>query len=363
MNYHAWNPRCVEGFFGLGVGSTTDKVTKTLTETVSDTLNESINKTFNTTETTMASAVSASQDMTFDFTDCDASFAPVYLELIKGLNEGRKGCSSAESVEVMRACGELWKQPAIEDVTPCKATDITQKMIMSFDAEQSTTSDDTEKIKKALKEDLENRMSNEEDGLAAAVNTLADGAAAALESGGGVSVGESKTETTETTTLTKTSVIDRVVDIVDDKFVQDMSNSMAGNQSINITGGTTKAITQDMSLVLVAKMTAENSKFQELMEDIQKTEKIIDENKTKGITDVAEEVADTAQVGIEEGAGVANNVVDETGETSRELGGKFLDNMSTGMIVAVIGFIALLILLGFMWSSGGSEIAADVANK
>ena len=84
MAYSRWNPNAeddlIEGFLGLNIGGKKTVVNKTHTENIRDSLNETINKTFMSNEAGLKQTVSLSQNMEFDFTDCDKEYAPIFAK-------------------------------------------------------------------------------------------------------------------------------------------------------------------------------------------------------------------------------------------------------------------------------------------
>lgn len=378
MPFHAWKPRCEEGFsFGFDVGGDTTHSSKTHSENITEILNDNISKAFTSTKTSVTSVVDAGQNINIDQDECVAYFQPIYDKIVEkhgaaqaAAIEGKKGCTSQATVELMKACGEMFTVgplPNAEDITPCVADGISQEMSIQITSSASVTSSDIQKLKDSLRKEMETTDETEEDALGKALNSLVEEGGEALNSfvnsSADVSIGGTTETSTDDTVIVRNQMTDRVEEVLTEEFVNEVYAEMRLNQDIDISGGITKNVSQKMGAVMVSQITSNSEKFNEIIKDVEDVEKTITTKKLKGVTDIAEEVADTAQVGIEEGAGVANNVVDETGETSRELGGKFLDNMSTGMILIAVGVIAFLILMGFMWSSGGSEIAADAAKR
>lgn len=360
MVYCEWKPdELIEGFLGLDVGSSTKTTNKSHTENIRDTLNENINKTLMSTKTGMSSVVDASQMIDLDFEECDKAFAPIYLEMVKGANDGKKDCIAAvaPNTEAMKTCGDVYKIGKSEDITPCMADNLSQELTMTFDASMSISAKDTEEVQKNLRESLDTAKIDEEDALGSAAKELA-------KSGGGVKIGSSSDTTEDHTTINKTTIKNRVVNIVDKNFITEMSTKMAGNQTIKAKGGKLSFITQTMSLDLVASMTSENEKFKSLMEDIEKVEKHVEEKKVKGLTDAIETGGDVLKTGITETGGVANNAIDTGGdvaETGIETGGDVAKSgMLTVMLPFIIGFFVVAIVFGLiLWKSGVLKTAAD----
>ena len=137
-HYSTWNPNAeehlIEGFSFMGKSET---VNKSHTENIRDTLNETINKTMMSDEAGVKQTVTLSQSMDFDFEACDNAFAPIFLEMVKGANEGKKDCVAAvaPNTDAMASCGKVYKIPEAKDITPCRASNIKQEMVGTFNAD------------------------------------------------------------------------------------------------------------------------------------------------------------------------------------------------------------------------------------
>jgi len=129
------------------------------------------------------------------------------------------------------------------------------------------------------------------------------------------------------------------VNMVDQKFIKTLNQNLAGTQTIKASGGTIKFVTQSMTVHMVAKMTTSNKTFQNIMKDVERVDKQINEKKSKGVTDIAETVGD-----------VANNAID-TAQSAL----LFLPYLVGGVIILFI----------ILWLSGvletGANTASDVA--
>lgn len=348
MVYCEWKQEndLVEGLFSWG--SSNETINKSHTENIRDTLNESINKTMMSTKTSMSNTVDASQDIDLDFTECSKQFAPIYQELVKGNNEGKIQCITAVAPdkEAMASCGEVYKLPPSKEITPCRADNIKQDMKMTFDASKSLTQEDTTNVQKNLREDLESRINDENDALGSAVQSIASAASSFGD------IGSSSSSTNDHTVINKTKIVDRVVNMVDKKFISDMSTKMAGNQSLKLKDGSASFITQSMSLDLVAKMTDKNASFKSLMNDIERVDKKIIEKKNKGVTDAIETGADLGKEVSNVFGDVATTGMEETGSTARTL-------MIAGVIIAVV---AMGVFLWFLLSPAGQSVAETAAD-
>jgi hypothetical protein len=352
LQYSSWNPNeeeeLIEGFLGLNIGGKKTVVNKSHTENIRDSLNETINKTFMSNEAGLKQTVSLSQNMQFDFTDCDKEYAPIFAKEKELYYAGKNGCiSNAKTSELIKACSDAYPEVKISDVTPCRAENIEQSMVGTFDASMEINDEMTKNVKDLLKENLENRINDEEDTFGATLNTLA-------EEGAGISIAGSSNTTNDNTVINKTTIVDRVVNMVDQNFVKTLNQKLAGTQTIKVTGGTTKFVTQSMTVHTVAKMTADNKIFQDVMKDVERVDKKIIEKKNKGVTDIAETVGDVAETGIETGGDVANNAIDTGGDVAKS---------ALSFLPYVIGGIILLMLI--LWLSGaletGTNAAANVA--
>lgn len=351
-HYSTWNPNAeedlIEGFLGLDIGGDKTVVNKSYTENVRDSLNETINKTFMSNEAGLKQTVSLSQNIELDFRDCDALYAPIFAKEKELYLAGKNGCiSNSKTPELIKACSDAYPSVNITDVTPCRAENIDQSMVGTFDASMQITDEMTKNIKDLLKENLEKRVNDEEDALGSTLNTLA-------EEGAGIAIASSSSTTNDQTLINKTKIVDRVVNMVDQKFIKTLNQNLAGTQTIKASGGTIKFVTQSMTVHTVAKMTTSNKTFQNIMKDVERVDKQINEKKSKGITDIAETVGD-----------VANNAIDTGGdvvETGISTWGDIAQSALLFLPYLVGGVIILFIIL---WLSGvletGANTASDVA--
>lgn len=349
MVYCEWKPnlyddKLVEGFSFMG---SSESVNKSHTENIRDSLNETINKTMMSDEAGIKQTVTLSQDMEFDFTKCDKGFAPVYLEMVKGANEGKKDCVAAvaPNKEAMASCGEVYKIPPAKDITPCKASNISQEMTGNFSNETKITEDTETKVREILKQNLENRLENEEDGLTKSLNTLAKAASNTAIMG-------SSSSTEDHTVINKTKIVDRVVNMMDQETITQLNSDFAGSQKISASGGTIEFLTQDMTITAVAKLTRGKKVFEDIMKESEKIEKNIEKNKTKGAVDMVEAGADVAKKVSGDAAGVAT--------TGIEGGVGIAKAWIYG--VAIIVVIVVVAILWFMLSPAGQNVAETAAD-
>lgn len=361
MAYSRWNPNAeddlIEGFLGLNIGGKKTVVNKTHTENIRDSLNETINKTFMSNEAGLKQTVSLSQNMEFDFTDCDKEYAPIFAKEKELYYLGKNACiSNAKSRELINACADAYPDVKISDVTPCRAENIDQSMVGTFDASMQITEDMTKNIKDLLKENLEKQVNDEKDALGSALNTLA-------KEGAGLSIGSSSNTTNDNTVINKTKIVDRVVNMVDQKFVKTLNQKLSGTQTIKVSGGTTKFVTQSMTVHTVAKMTSENKVFQNIMKDVERVDKQISEKKSKGVTDMVEEGADTVKKVSGDAKDFGETTVKEGGKvatTGIKEGASIAKTWMYG--VAIVAFIIVIAILWVLLSPAGQKGVETAAN-
>ena len=360
-HYSTWNPNAeedlIEGFLGLDIGGDKTVVNKSHTENIRDSLNETINKTFMSNEAGLKQTVSLSQNIELDFRDCDALYAPIFAKEKELYLAGKNGCiSNAKTPELIKACSDAYPNVKITDVTPCRAENIDQSMVGTFDASMQITDEMTKNIKDLLKENLEKRVNDEEDALGSTLNTLA-------EEGAGVAIASSSSTTNDQTLINKTKIVDRVVNMVDQKFIKTLNQKLAGTQTIKASGGTIKFVTQSMTVHTVAKMTTSNKTFQNIMKDVERVDKQINEKKSKGVTDMVEEGADT----VKKVSGDAKDL----GETTVKEGGKVATtgikegaSIAKAWIygVAIVAFIIVMAILWVLLSPAGQNAVETGAN-
>lgn len=347
--YQEWKPNAehellMEPFLFSG-GNSEKTVNKTRTENIRDTLNESINKTMLSTETNMSTTIDASQEIDLDFTECSKQFQAMYLEQVKIHNDGKTQCiTSNPGAEGIKACGESYPPPpSMDEVTPCTASNITQDLKMTFKEDGEVSVDDVEKVQNKLREELENRASDESDSFGSALNTVA-GAARDLANRSLLDAGNSSTTINDDSVLNKTNIINRTVNMVDKEFITNLSKNLSASQSLKSKDGKLSFISQSMSIDVVSKMTAQNSTFREMVEDIEKIDKNVAETDDKGITDVAETAGDVAEQVVQSGESVANRGI-EAGETVGVKGLDTFGNIMSGPFLIVLGIVALIALI------------------
>lgn len=351
-HYSTWNPNVeedlIEGFLGLNIGGDKTVVNKSHSENIRDSLNETINKTFLSNEAGLRQTVSLSQNIELDFRDCDAMYAPIFAEEKKLYLTGKNGCiSNAKTPDLIKACSDAYPDVKVADVTPCRAENIDQSMVGTFNASMQITEEMTENIKDLLKENLEKRVNDENDAFGKALNTLA-------EEGAGIAIGSSSNTTNDHTLINKTKIVDRVVNMVDQDFIKTLNQNLAGTQTIKAAGGSIKFVTQSMTVHTVAKMTTNNTTFQNIMKDVERVDKQINEKKSKGVTDVAETVGDVANNAIDTGGDVVKTGISTWGDIAQSAL-LFLPYLVGGVIILFI----------ILWLSGvletGANTASDVA--
>jgi len=363
MVYSIWNPNAeedlIEGLFSWG--SSNETINKSHTENIRDSLNESINKTMMTTKTSMSSVVDATQEIDVDFTECSAQFSEVFLAEKKLHQEGKMKCIvNAKTPEFVKACGEVYPDISgvkMSDVTPCRLDNIKQDMAMSFDSSKSLELGDTKKVQKKLRDELESRVNDETDALGAAVGSIVSAASSFGD------IGSSSSSTNDNTVINKTKIVDRVVNMVDESFITEMSKKMSGKQSLKLKNGGASFITQTMSLDLVAKMTDKNTSFKGLISDIEKIDKKITVKKTKGVTDMVEEGADTVKKVSGDAKDLGETTVKEGGKvatTGIEEGASIAKTWIYG--VAIVAFIIVMAILWLLLSPAGQSAVETGAN-
>lgn len=357
----------VEGF--LNIGGSDEVINKSHTEIIREAINRNINKTFTTTKTSQTSLVTGSQTMDIDMNECDRVFAPIIAENKKRNSEEQERQRDRRSkcvVDMMadktspeqaaKLCLELNPELQFDVVEPCRVSGLTQKMTLEFKKTEKVESSDVEKLQKDLKDNLKKSFEKEDDAVGTALNDVVD---VWGKIGGNISkagdIGTSSKTTTENTTMNKNTIIQEVVDIVDEKFVKETYNTLAGDQMLRISGGSASNISQDMTLTFISEITSKNEKFKSLISKIERAEEEVEKQKTKGLTDVVETTGKTVDNAVDKGADVANTGM-----------GVFGDISKYGMTTVLLPFIvcaALIICLAVIafWQSGAINTATEGA--
>ena len=368
----------VEGF--LNIGGNNEEINKSHTEIIREAINRNINKTFTTTKTSQTSLVTGSQTMDIDMNECDRVFAPIIAENKKRNSQEQERqrdrrlkcvvdmmADKTSPEQAAKLCLELNPELQFDVVEPCRVSGLTQKMTLEFRKTEKVESSDVEKLQKDLKENLKKSFEKEDDAVGTALN---DVVGVLGNIGGNISkagdIGTSSKTTTENTTMNKNTIIQEVVDIVDEKFVKETYNTLAGDQMLRISGGSASNISQDMTLTFISDITSKNENFKSLISKIERAEEEVEKQKTNGLKDIVDTAGKTVDNAVDKGAGVVNTGIGAAGETVNNAVDKGAEIYKYGMTTVLLPFIvcaALIICLAVIafWRSGAMNTATEGA--
>lgn len=292
-----------------------DETYREINETVNKTLIESLIK--NTTS--CQNTISSNQIIDIE---CDAS--PETLKRYNELNETIIPICVDAKVKIATDVGqEIDMDNFIESCTSyaCVSKDLEQESVISFTGTCTVDNKMTEDIQNDMKQSLEDKLDNEEDGFTKAINTAVENITNFGDSG-------------STTTEVRNSLLNDFKSVATTEILQEMINQFSSNQAIKIksTGGSLdKGISQRSRMELTTDLLVKNENYKSVLNKIDSSLKKDVKNVEKGFTHIW--------------------------ETTNESFKAFI--YATGGVIALIGIALIVGLVNFLKSDSGKMAISE----
>jgi uncharacterized protein YejL (UPF0352 family) len=248
------------------------------------TLNETINKNILSNTTICQNTISSNQliDISCDskpITITDSKGAQTVYDPIVQFGNLRAQCK--KDVLAYNTANKTNTNPddACKDLFPCYYQDITQDSTISFISNCQITDQTVNSIKTNLQSDVEKKYTSNTDGFATALDNLVTGV-----------VNSSVAGSTKNKTTITNDIKNRMVNIVDKTFVNQLISQYTTNQTIKLAGGSARGITQKSMLSIQQTLLNDNKTYNDLMTQLENKNIETTSVTTRGLSDIVSSI-------------------------------------------------------------------------